>query len=59
MSIREKEFYQCKVCKHKALHKELTYLKLKHCPLCHAKIAFDENGQLPMGNIKKKARGGF
>ena len=40
MSIREKEYYMCKVCKHKALHKELQYLKLKHCPLCHAKIVF-------------------
>merc|ERR1719329_1955194 len=57
MSIREKEFYQCKVCKHKALHKELQYLKLKHCPLCHAKIVFQEDGSLPKGAIKKDRRG--
>lgn len=53
MSIREKEFYTCKTCKHKALGRELTYLKLRHCPLCHAKILFDENNQLPLGNLKK------
>ena len=44
MSILEKQYYTCKVCKHKALHKELQYLKLKHCPLCHAKIALNEDG---------------
>jgi WD repeat-containing protein 35 len=54
MSIREKEYYMCRTCKHKALHKELTYLKLKHCPLCHAKMIFDENNNLPIGAIDKK-----
>jgi WD repeat-containing protein 35 len=54
MSIREKEYYMCKVCKHKALHKELQYLKLKHCPLCHAKILFMEDGSLPRGSTNKK-----
>lgn len=49
----EKEYYTCKVCKHKALHRELQYLKLKHCPLCHAKITFNEDGSLPKGNLKK------
>lgn len=44
----------CKICKHKSLHKELEYLRLKHCPLCHAKINFQEDGSLPKGNIKKK-----
>lgn len=39
-SILAKEKYACKVCKHKALVKELDYLRLKHCPLCHAKIEY-------------------
>jgi len=56
MSIVEKEYYTCKVCKHKALHKELQYLKLKHCPLCHAKIVLNEDGSLPKGNLKKDKR---
>lgn len=56
MSILEKEYYTCKVCKHKALHKELQYLKLKHCPLCHAKVAYLEDGSLPKGNLKKDRR---
>jgi WD repeat-containing protein 35 len=37
-SILAKEYYTCPVCKHKALYKELDYLNLKHCPLCHAPI---------------------
>ena len=37
-SILAKEYYTCKTCKHKALHKELVYLNLKHCPLCHALV---------------------
>jgi len=56
MSIVEKDYYTCKICKHKALHKELQYLKLKHCPLCHAKIVLNEDGSLPRGNLKKERR---
>jgi len=37
-SIIAKEYYTCKTCKHKALEKELQYLSLKHCPLCHALV---------------------
>lgn len=49
MSILEREYYMCKICKHKALHKELKYLKLKHCPLCHAMIVKMEDGSYPQG----------
>jgi len=55
-SILEKEYYTCKICKHKALHKELLYLKLKHCPLCHAKIVLNEDGSLPKGKLKDQKR---
>jgi WD repeat-containing protein 35 len=41
-SILAKQYYTCKTCKHKALENELTYLKLKHCPLCHGKINLEE-----------------
>lgn len=37
-SIVVKEYYTCKTCKHKAMQKELEYLSLKHCPLCHAVV---------------------
>jgi hypothetical protein len=31
-------------------------LKLKHCPLCHAKIAFLEDGSLPKGSLAKNKK---
>ena len=37
-SILSKDYYTCKTCKHKALYKELDYLRLKHFPLCHTPI---------------------
>lgn len=49
-SIFAKEFYTCKTCKHKALEQELVYLKLKHCPLCHAAIDLNDQGKKPKAN---------
>ena len=37
-SILAKEYYTCKICKHKALESALRTLKLRHCTLCHGKI---------------------
>jgi len=54
-SILEKEYYTCKTCKHKALENELSYLKLKHCPLCHAKINLAEGASKQRGQGKQTA----
>ena len=37
-SILAKDYYTCKICKHKALHSSLLGLKLRHCTLCHGKL---------------------
>lgn len=34
--IMEKNYVQCKTCKHKAVENELKRLRVKNCPLCHA-----------------------
>ena len=34
--ILEKNYVQCKTCKHKAVESELHRLRVKNCPLCHA-----------------------
>jgi len=46
-SILAKDIYTCKTCKHKALESELQYLKLKHCPLCHAIVNFNDQAKKP------------
>jgi len=34
--IMEKNYVQCKTCKHKAVEDELKRIRVKFCPLCHA-----------------------
>ena len=50
-----KEYYTCKICKHKALESALRTLKLRHCTLCHGKIEpeFLEQGAIGHGDASK------
>lgn len=43
-SILTKEYYTCKVCRHKMIENEIEKVELKYCALCHTPVDYKKLG---------------